>query len=114
MRIPQRMTAVTLGARSVPVLRAFYAAIGWRENEGSDDTFTSFTLGGVRLALYPLERLRDEAAPDEPVITPPTWNGTTVTVNVSTREQVDAAIATAAAAGARAIGSPVDREWGGY
>jgi uncharacterized protein len=112
--IPQRMTAVTLGARSVPVLRAFYAATGWRENEGSDDTFSSFTLSGVRLALYPMDLLRDEAAPREPVVTPPSWNGTTLALNVSTRDEVDAAIATAVAAGARAIGSPVERDWGGY
>ena len=65
MAVPQRMTTVTLGARSVPALRAFYQAIGWRENDGSDDTFASFTLGGVRLALYPIEQLRDEAAPQE-------------------------------------------------
>ncbi|MGH9917920.1 MAG: VOC family protein, partial [Nitrososphaerales archaeon] len=40
--------------------------------------------------------------------------GTTLTVNVATREEVDDAIATALAAGARAVGSPVEREWGGY
>ena len=54
--VPQRMMTVTLGARSVPALRAFYRAIGWRENDGSDDTFTSYTLGSVRLALYPIEQ----------------------------------------------------------
>ena len=112
--IRQRMTAVTLGARSVPVLRAFYAAIGWTENEGSDDAFSSFTLGDVRLALYPIDLLHDEAAPEEPVVAPPSWNGTTLALNVSTRQEVDTAIATAVAAGARAIGSPVEREWGGY
>jgi len=108
------MTAVTLGARSVRTLRAFYQAIGWRENEGSDDTFTSFTLGNVRLALYPIEQLRDEAAPDAAPAHSDGWNGMTLALNVATRQEVDGAVATAVAAGARAIGSPVEREWGGY
>jgi uncharacterized glyoxalase superfamily protein PhnB len=111
--VPQRMTTVTLGARSVPSLRAFYQAIGWRENEGSDDTFTSFTMGSVRLALYPIEMLHGEAAPGEPVPTS-SWNGTTLALNVATREDVDDGVFTAVAAGASAIGAVAEREWGGY
>ena len=112
--VPQRMTTVTLGAHSVPALRAFYRAIGWRENDGSDDTFTSFTLGSVRLALYPIELLGDEAAPQEAVVASDAWNGTTLALNVGARDAVDDVLNGAVAAGARLIGSPVDREWGGY
>ena len=108
------MTTVTLGARSVPALRAFYRAIGWRENDGSDDTFTSFTMGSVRLALYPIELLQNEASPDDAHVMPDSWNGTTLALNVATRNEVDDAVASAVAAGARPIGSPVEREWGGY
>src|SRR4051794_24545629 len=114
MPVPQRLMAVTLGARSVPALRAFYGTIGWQENDGSDDTFTSFTMGSVRLALYPIELLRAEAAPGEPVIPSGSWNGVTLSVNVATRDEVDVGIAAAVAAGASALGSPVEREWGGY
>lgn len=63
MPIPQRITVVTLGARSVPALRAFYRALGWEENDGSDDTYVSFTMGNVRLALCPIDLLGKEAAP---------------------------------------------------
>src|SRR6478609_5110270 len=104
MPIPQRMTAVTLGARSVASLRAFYRAIGWQENEGSDDGFTSFTMGSVRLALYPIELLRAEAAPGEAVVAARSWNGVTFSVNVGARGEVDVAIAAAVTAGAKAVG----------
>ena len=114
MAIPQRMTVVTLGAYSVPALRTFYRAIGWRENEGSDDTYTSFTLGTVRLALYPIDQLRDEASPGEAVAARELWNGVTLAVNVATRGEVDAGFAVALGAGARAIEPPVERGWGGY
>ena len=114
MTVPQRLTVVTVGAHSVPLLRAFYRAIGWRENDGSDDTYTSFTLGSARLALYPMERLHDEAAPGKDLVAPGAWNGVTFTVNVGTREEVDDAVSAAVNAGATAVASPVARDWGGY
>jgi predicted lactoylglutathione lyase len=111
--VPQRLTTVTLGARSVPSLRAFYKEIGWQENDGSDDAYASFTLGAVRVALFPIDNLRREAAPGEDVPTPE-WNGTTLSMNVASREEVDEAIRSASAAGGHPIGSAVEREWGGY
>jgi predicted lactoylglutathione lyase len=114
MRVPQRLTVVTFGARSVPSLRAFYGAIGWRENDGSDDTFTSFTVGGVRLALYPMKSLHDEAAPDAATLESGSWNAVTLAINVATRDEVDDALTAALAAGASAVGSAVERDWGGY
>ena len=113
MPVPQRLTVVTFGARSVPTLRAFYRAIGWEENDGSDDTYTSFTLNGVRLALYPIELLGEEAAPQGAVIAPGVWNGITLGINVASREQVERAFEEAVAAGGRAIEAPAERSWGG-
>jgi uncharacterized glyoxalase superfamily protein PhnB len=114
MAVPQRMTVVTLGARSVPTLRSFYRSIGWDENEGSDDEYASFTMGSLRLALYPMKLLGTEAAPGDAVVAADTWNGVTFGVNVATRDEVEHVLATAVAAGARAIESPVERSWGGY
>jgi predicted lactoylglutathione lyase len=114
MSVPQRITVITLGSRSVPTLRAFYRALGWAENDGSDDTYTSFTMGSLRLALYPLGHLAQEAAPHDALPAPDAWNGVTLGVNVTTREEVDHALAAALAAGAQAIASPVECSWGGY
>lgn len=113
MSFPQQVSFVTLGARDMPRLRAFYNGLGWRERPGSDDDFAAYDAGSTRLALYPLERLGAEAAPGEP---PPAagWNGVTLAVNVDSRQAVDDAFRAAVAAGARAVGEPVDREWGGY
>lgn len=38
--------------------------MGWEENDGSDETYTSFTMGSLRLALYPIDLLGKEAAPE--------------------------------------------------
>ncbi len=108
------MTAVTLGARDMPVMRNFYRSLGWRENDSSDDAFTSFTLGGVRLALYPVGLLGAEAAPAEPVVAEGVWNGVTLALNVADRGEVDQVVRVATDAGARVVASPTERDWGGY
>jgi len=98
----------------VASLRAFYRKIGRHENDGSDDTYTSFTMGSMRLALYPIGLLRQEAAPEGEAVAPGPWNGVTLGINVATRDEVDDAFAAALAAGATLIQSPGEREWGGY
>ena len=114
MTVPQLLTFVTLGARDVSALRRFYSGWGWQERAGADETFVQYEVGGVRLALFSLTALRDEAAPDCPVPEPGQWNGITLAMNVDSREAVDETYRTAVAAGARAVAAPVRREWGGY
>ena len=107
MTIPARLSIVTIGARDVAVLRRFYLALGWHEQPISDDGYAAFILGGAMLALYPVDRLAEEAAPGEPA--PTGWNGITLACNVDSKDAVDTAFAAAVAAGARAIGEPTDR-----
>jgi catechol 2,3-dioxygenase-like lactoylglutathione lyase family enzyme len=111
--VPPRISFVTLGARDLPALRRFYRGLGWVEAAGASDGFTSFDCGGVRLALYPVELLRAEAAPDAPVPDPAVWNGITLAVNVASRADVDAVFARALACGATPVAPPTDRDWGG-
>jgi catechol 2,3-dioxygenase-like lactoylglutathione lyase family enzyme len=95
-------------------LRAFYAAMGWQERPGSNDGFATYEVGASLLALYPLGRLGEEAAPGERPPATSSWNGVTLGVNVESPEAVDHAVQTSVAAGAKAVAGPVMREWGGY
>lgn len=45
MSLPQRLGYVTLGARSMTTLRAFYARLGWVERPGSNDEFATYEMG---------------------------------------------------------------------
>ena len=114
MSLPQRISFVTLGAHDVGAQRRFYSGLGWTENPGSSDEFASFTAGSVRLAVYPIELLGEEAAPGSPPPAAGIWTGNTLAVNVHSREEVDRVWQAAVAAGASAVTEPVEREWGGY
>ncbi|MEU6740193.1 VOC family protein [Streptosporangium sandarakinum] len=109
--MPSRLSIVTLGARDLPGLRAFYRALGWPEHPSSDDGWALFMLGGAALALYPLDELAAEAAPG--TSSPSGWSGVTLACNVDRVEEVDTAFAAAVAAGALPVAEPVDRPWGG-
>jgi hypothetical protein len=113
MSLPQRLSYVTLGARSMSALRAFYTGLGWAERPGSDDGFATYEMGTGLLALYPLTDLSKEAAPGE-ALPESAWNGVTFGINVAERADVDAAFETALGAGATSVARPVQREWGGY
>ena len=113
MNLPQRLGYLTLGARDMHALRAFYTGLGWHERPGSDDEFATYDLGSTVLALYPLGRLGDEAAPGED-LPDVGWNGVTLGINVASAAAVDETFAACTVAGAQAIATPVKREWGGY
>jgi uncharacterized protein len=114
--LPARLSTITLGARDLPALRAFYLGLGWAEQPGGSDEFTSFLLGGALLALYPRAALAEEAAPGENAAATPDpggWSGITLACNVDDKSGVDTAFAAAVRAGARPVAEPVDRFWGG-
>jgi predicted lactoylglutathione lyase len=107
--VPARLSFVTLGARDFARQRAFYLGLGWAPGIDVDD-FVSFLVGGVVLAIYPLELLTAEAAPG--MQANGEWSGVTLACNVATRDEVDGAWAAWVAAGATPLAAPVDREYG--
>jgi hypothetical protein len=106
--IPSRLSVVTLGAQDLPSLRRFYCGLGWTELKGSDDSWCAFLLGGVLFALFPERDLDAEAT-----VTTSGRGGFTLAINVDHKADVDSAFSAAVEAGARPLGRPEDRSWGG-
>ena len=100
---------ITLGARDLTLLRAFYRAVGWPEII-DDDNFAAFDVHGVVLALFP----RAELALDgraEPNLGDNAGIRFTVGIMVDTPGQVDELTEQMRAAGARVTKEPIDAEF---
>jgi uncharacterized protein len=105
------VTVLTIGARDLPTLRDFYAALGWKPAIELDE-FVAFETRGVVLALYRLDFLArdanlEQARPSSAI------SGFNPAVNVDEIEQVDEAIEAARAAGATIAKEPHTADWGG-
>ena len=106
----QRVSLITLGVQDLARARRFYEAIGWttRAEPGADVVF--FQAGGMVVALWD----RAQLAEDSGVQDPGGWGGITLAYNVRSPEEVDAAIASAEAAGAAIPRHGAATFWGGY
>lgn len=107
----QRFSIVTLGVTDLYRSRQFYERMGWRPSSASSEAITFFQAGGMALALYPRHELaKDARIPADGQ----GFRGLTLAYNARTREEVDAVLAEAVAAGAKLLKPAEDAFWGGY
>src|SRR4029077_2830704 len=113
MPIPARVSLVTLGVKDVARSTAFYVALGWPLSSASVPGDVSFfkTSGGL-LAIWNEDLLAEDAGLARGA--GGDRRGRALAINLESREDVDAALAAAAAAGARITKPAVATDWGGY
>lgn len=107
----QRISVVTLGVKDLERSREFYEALGWRRSLRDVQGIVWFQTGGIALALYPRVNLAVDAG------VPPEgqgFAGITLAWNGRSREEVDAALRSAEAAGAKIVKRAEEAFWGGY
>lgn len=106
----QRVSLITLGVADVASARNFYAALGWQGHEVEETVF--FQAGGIGIVLWSREklaadgRLEDEGGDG--------FGGVALAHNVRSREEVDALLAAAEAAGAKITKEAEETFYGGY
>ncbi|MFY4777025.1 VOC family protein [Metabacillus sp. RGM 3146] len=110
--IPQRITLLTIGASSVPELRAFYQSLEWEETDISSDSYAVFKTAGVLLSIFPIEELEKDAGVSFKAA-PGTYKGFTMAINVKTPDEVDSVIETIKKVNGRVLKEPGDAFWGG-
>jgi catechol 2,3-dioxygenase-like lactoylglutathione lyase family enzyme len=107
----QRLSVVTLGVADLERARRFYEdGLGWRRaNRHPEVVF--FQIGGAVMALYLRSALAEDArVPEEGT----GFGGITLAYCTRTREEVDAVLRQAEAAGANVLKLAEDVFWGGY
>lgn len=112
--IPARISLVTLGCADLPTLTAFYRALGWPQVTPADEEVSFFRLAGSILSLFPATELAADATvpPEQP--SAGIRSGRSLAINLSTPQEVDAALAVAEAAGGRVVKPGQKVFWGGY
>jgi uncharacterized protein len=113
MPVPARVSLVTLGVKDVARSTAFYVALGWPLSSASVPGDVSFfkTAGGL-LALWNEDLLAEDAG--LPGAAAGDRRSHALAINLESREEVDAALAAAVAAGGRITRPAQATDWGGY
>lgn len=112
MNIP-RMQVLTLGVRDLKKSIAFYSTVFGVHPNAEHEGVAFFTLPGVWLTLYPLDKLGEDIDAKLP-LPARGFNGFSIGHNVARREDVDAVFAKVRTAGASIAKPPHDTFWGGY
>ncbi len=107
----QTISFITLGVTDLARSRAFYAALGWRESSGSQESVAFYSAGTLAFALFPREALAADAD------VPPAGSGFprfTLAHNVASSAEVETTISDAVDAGGVLVRKPETAPWGGF
>lgn len=105
-----RISVITLGVGDFDRSLAFYRdGLGWPATVQDDVAF--FSLNSIILALYPREKLADDATVDP---RGSGFSGITIAHNVPSEHEVDEVLSTVERLGARVVKKGQKVFWGGY
>jgi hypothetical protein len=106
----QRVSLITLGVADLARSTRFYEQLGWHGQEMQETVF--FQAGGQAFVLWGRDKLAADAGVEDEGAG--TFGGVTLAHNVESREEVDAIVRAAEAAGAEVTKSAQDTFYGGY
>jgi catechol 2,3-dioxygenase-like lactoylglutathione lyase family enzyme len=109
--VEQRVSLITLGVADVAAARAFYERLGWEGKEVEETVF--FQAGGLGVVLWGREKLAADSGFDQDPGNDG-FGGISLAHNVRSRDEVDAIVASAEAAGATITKPPGETFYGGY
>ena len=107
-----RLTLITIGVADLARSIAFYEALGFRRKARGAEGVAFFDAGGVILSLWSASELAKDA--EVAIETPTGFRDVTLAWNCASPEEVDAALARAASAGAKTVRQAQKVFWGGY
>jgi uncharacterized protein len=112
--LEQRLSIVTLGVANLIRSRRFYEqGLGWTPSVATSESIAFYQLGCIALALFDRTALADDAGMSA-AVPHVGFGGIVLAHNVHTREEVNAVLANADAAGGRILKPAQDAVWGGF
>ncbi len=106
-----RINIVTLGVKDFERAVNFYQkGLGWKLAKASQGDIAFFSLNGIVLALYPYEKLAEDAK----VPAGNGFGGMTLAHNAKSEAEVDEILKIAGEAGAKIVKPAEKVFWGGY
>jgi catechol 2,3-dioxygenase-like lactoylglutathione lyase family enzyme len=111
VRVPARVSFVTLAVRDMARMTEFYRQFGWPESKHSDESFVAFQTSGAVLGLFPAANYeKDFGAAAAPGV----FKGSVLALNLESAARVDATYITLKRFdGIRVLGEPTDMAFGG-
>src|SRR3954447_11922582 len=104
-----RVSLVTLGVTDLARSKAFYAALGWEGQEVQETVFVQ--AGPLAVVLWGRAKLAEDSGIEDEG---GSFGGMALAQTVRSRDEVDAIVAAAAAAGASVTRPPAETFYGGY
>jgi len=105
----QRVSLITLGVADLDRSRRFYEALGWKAGDTPEGVVFFQIPGGV-FGLWSRAALAEDAG----VADSGGFGGIAIAYNARSRDEVDAVLAEAVAAGAKLLKPAKEAFWGGY
>ena len=103
---------ITLGVTDLSATTSFYEQhFGWTKTAASNDDIVFYQLNGLQLALYPVDKLAEDAQLPGAGIG---FKGFSLAYNTRSESEVDALFDGFLQAGVRIVKSPEKVFWGGY
>lgn len=106
-----KVSLITLGVEDIRRATNFYTLLGFPVLNGDGDDFVVFDTEGTKVALFPYEKLAEDAGKEKGR---GNFSGITLGHNVASKERVDAVLGEAINLGARITRPAQDTFWGGY
>jgi predicted lactoylglutathione lyase len=113
--IAPQLCIVTLGVADLDRAARFYRDLGWEQRGDPAQGITWFRTTGTWLGLFGHDDLAEDVGlPATPREQLPAFRGSTLAINLASRDLVDSAFTTATAAGGRVVKPAQETPWGGY
>lgn len=108
----QKLNLITLGVADFQKALNFYEkGLGWKKSEKSVDGLALFPLGGMTLALHPMEELAEDCTLG---FEASVFSGMTISYNAKSEKEVEDVLSQVEKLGATIV-KPAQRVyWGGY